>query len=157
MRRETKDNILMIIIGIVFFLNMLLLLFAAPAIKELIIIGWIILGIGALFVVLSMLTLRGKGTSKVTDSGVYGIVRHPMYLGGLLMFLSHAFFGQNWMTAINTVIGVICCYLIILSGDQRNIEKFGDEYKAYMKRVPRANFLLDIIRHLRHRKKEDQT
>lgn len=152
MRRETKDNILMIIIGIAFFLNMLLLLFAAPAIKELTVIGWIVLGIGALFVVLSMLTLRGKGTSKVTNSGVYGIVRHPMYLGGLLMFLSHAFFGQNWMTAINTVIGVICCYLIILSGDQRNIEKFGDEYKLYMQKVPKMNFIAGILRLVRSRK-----
>jgi len=143
----------MIIIGIVFFLNMLLLQFAAPAIGELVVIGWVVLGIGALFVVLSVLTLRGKGTSKVTDSGVYSIVRHPMYLGGLVMFLSHVFFGQNWMTAINTVIGVICCYLIILSGDQRNVEKFGDEYKNYMQKVPRMNFIAGILRLVRCRKK----
>ena len=152
MRRETKDNILMIIIGIVFFLNMLLLQFAVPVIEELIVLGWIVLGIGALFVVLSMLTLRGKGTSKVTDSGVYGVVRHPMYLGGLVMFFSHIFFGQNWMTAVNTVIGVVCCYFIILSGDQRNIEKFGDEYKGYMQKVPRMNFFAGIFRLVRRRK-----
>ena len=151
MRQETKDNILMIIIGIVFFLNMLLLQFAAPAIEELLVIGWLILGMGVLFVVLSVLALRGKGASKVTDSGVYGIVRHPMYLGGLVLFLSHVFFGQNWMTAINTVVGVICCYLIILSGDQRNIEKFGDEYKRYMQKVPKINFIAGILRLVRRR------
>jgi protein-S-isoprenylcysteine O-methyltransferase Ste14 len=150
LRRETKDNILLIIIGIVFFLNMILLQFAVPAIEELIVIGWGVLGIGASFVVLSILTLRRKGTSKVIDSGVYGIVRHPMYLGGLIMFLSHILFGQNWMIAITTFIGVICCYFIILSGDQRNIEKFGDEYKSYMKSVPRMNFFAGILRLASH-------
>jgi protein-S-isoprenylcysteine O-methyltransferase Ste14 len=153
MRRETKDNVLMIIIGIVFFLNMTLLQFAVPVIEELIVIGWIVLGIGALFVVLSVFTLRRKGTSQVTDSGVYGIVRHPMYLGGLVMFFSHVFFGQNLMIVFNTVIGVICCYLIILSGDQRNIEKFGDEYEQYMQKVPRMNFIAGIFRLARRREK----
>jgi protein-S-isoprenylcysteine O-methyltransferase Ste14 len=30
--------------------------------------------------------------------------------------------------------------------EQSNIEKFGDAYKRYMQVVPRANFLLGIIR-----------
>lgn len=149
MKRETKDNLLMIIIGIVFFLNMLLLQFASPILVELFYLGWIILGIGALFVVLSVLKLRGKGTSRVTDSGIYGIVRHPMYLGGLIMFLSHFFFGQNWMIAVNTLIGILCCYQSILSGDQRNLEKFGEDYKQYMERVPRINFISGIVRVVR--------
>jgi len=139
----------MIVIGVAFFLNMLLLQFASPLLVELFYLGWIILGIGALFVVLSVLTLRGKGTSKVTDSGVYGIVRHPMYLGGLIMFLSHFFFGQNWMIALNTVIGIICCYLSIQSGDQRNMEKFGEDYIQYAERVPRINFISGIVRVIR--------
>jgi len=112
-----------------------------------------ILGVGALFLVLSVLTLCGKGTFKVTDSGVYGIVHHPMYLRGLVMFLSYVFFGQNWITAINTVIGVIGCYLIILSGDERNIEKFGEEYVRYMQKVPRMNLVDGILRLARRGKK----
>jgi protein-S-isoprenylcysteine O-methyltransferase Ste14 len=152
MKQENKDNFLMSIVGIVFFLNMILLQFASPLLVELFYLGWIILGIGALFVVLSILTLRGKGTSNVTDSGVYGIVRHPMYLGGLIMFLSHFFFGQNWVIAVNTVVGIICCYLLVLSGDQRNLEKFGEEYKHYLERVPRINFIAGIVRNMREAK-----
>jgi len=38
--------------------------------------------------------------------------------------------------------------------DQRLLKKFGDDYKAYMKRVPRMNFMLGIIRLLRLRKVE---
>lgn len=158
MRRETKDNILMSIVGIVFFLNMLLLNIPlpdiAPVFEELIVVGWIVLGIGALLVILSVLTLRRKRTTNVTDSGVYGIVRHPMYLGGMVMFFSHIFFGQNWIIATSTLVGVYCCYLLIQSEDQQNIKKFGDEYKPYMQKVPRMNFVVGVIRLLRRRKRE---
>jgi protein-S-isoprenylcysteine O-methyltransferase Ste14 len=152
----TKDNILMGITGVVFFLNMLLLnipLLNVSFIEELIIVGWILLGIGALFVLLSVLKLRRKGTSNVIDSGVYGVVRHPMYLGGMVMFLSHIFFGQNWIVLISTVVGVYCCYLLIQSEDQQNIEKFGDDYKRYRAKVPGMNFVIGVIRMLQRRKR----
>ena len=157
MRGKTKDNILMGITGVVFFLNMLLLniqlLNVVPVMIELIIIGWILLGIGSLFVLLSVLILRRKSTSNVTDSGVYGVVRHPMYLGGMVMFLSHIFFGQNWIVVISTVVGVYCCYLLIQSEDQKNIEKFGDDYKRYKGKVPGMNFVVGVIRMLQRRKR----
>ena len=156
MSGKTKDNILMGITGVVFFLNMLMLnipLLNVSFIEELIIVGWILLGIGALFVLLSVLKLRRKGTSNVIDSGVYGVVRHPMYLGGMVMFLSHIFFGQKWIILISTVIGVYCCYLLIHSEDQQNIEKFGDDYKRYKEKVPGMNFVIGVIRMLQRRKK----
>jgi hypothetical protein len=72
------------------------------------------------------------------------------------MFFSHFFLGQNWMVAIGTIVAIVCCYLIILSGDQRNIEKFGDDYRHYIEKVPRINLLLGIIRLLRRRKRENE-
>jgi len=147
MNREKKDNLLMIILGISFFMNIFgINFFIPPAIRELVAIGWIIFTLGALFFVLSVITLRMKGVSKLVDSGVYGIVRHPMYLGAMMMFLSHIFLGQNWIVVIGGVVAIVSCYLIILSGDERNIERFGDDYKRYMQRVPRLNLLLGLFK-----------
>ena len=154
MRWETRDNILMIILGIAFFLNIVAINLFPPTIKELVDVGWIIFGVGAFFYILSVFTLRRKGVSNIVDSGVYGVVRHPMYLGAMLMFFSHIFLGQNWIVAIGTIVAIACCYLIILSGDQRNIEKFGDDYRHYVEKVPRTNLLLGIIRLLQRRKRE---
>jgi len=153
MRRETKDNILMVILGITFFLNIIAMNLFPPTIKELVVVGYTILGVGALFFILSVFTLRRKGTSNVVDSGIYGIVRHPMYLGGIVMFFSHIFLGQNCIVAISTIVGIACCYLIILSEDQRNIVKFGDEYRLYMQSVPRMNLLLGIVKSLMRRRR----
>ena len=144
----------MVILGITFFLNIIAMNLFPPTIKELVVVGYTILGIGALFFILSVFTLRRKGTSNIVDSGIYGIVRHPMYLGGIVMFFSHIFLGQNWIVIISTIVAIVCCYLIIQFGDQRNIERFGNDYKLYMQKVPRANFLLGIIRLLGRRKNE---
>ena len=149
-----KDNVLMVILGIAFFLNIIVMNLFPTTIEELVLVGYTILGIGALFFVLSVFTLHRKGTSNVVDSGIYGVIRHPMYLGGIVMFFSHILLGQNWIVAISTIVGIVCCYLIILSEDQRNIEKFGDEYILYMQSVPRVNLLLGVIRLQRHRKRE---
>jgi len=152
MGRKAKDNILMVIIGAVFFLNIIAINLFPPIIEELVAVGYTILGIGAVFYVLSVLTLRGKGVSRIVDSGIYGVVRHPMYLGAIIMFFSHIFLSQSWIVAIGTIVAIVCCYLIILSGDEGNIEKFGDDYKRYMRKVPRTNFVLGIIRLLRQKK-----
>jgi len=89
MRRETKDRILMSILGFAFLLNIIVINLFLPTIQELAIIGWIVFGVGASFFVLSVLTLRRKGVGDVVDKGIYGIVRHPMYLGAMIMFFSH--------------------------------------------------------------------
>lgn len=153
MGRKLKDRILMNILGIAFFLNLITINRFPPTIKELVVIGYMLLGFGALLFAWSVLTLRREGTSNVVDNGIYGIVRHPMYLGGMLMFCSHVFFCQNWIVVISTAIAIVCCYLLIHLADQRNIEKFGGSYKRYMQKVPRMNLLLGIIQMKQHGKK----
>jgi len=154
MKRETKDNILMVVLGITFFLNLIMMNLFPPTIRELVVVGYTILVIGAFFFILSAFTLRRKGTRNVVDSGIYGIVRHPMYLGAMVMFFSHIFLGQNWIVAVSTIIAIVCCYLIIQLGDQRNIERFGNDYKVYMQKVPRMNLLIEIIRLVQRRDRD---
>jgi len=115
-------------------------------IEELLYVGYTILGIGVLFFVLSVFALRKKGIGDVVDNGIYGVIRHPMYLGAIIMFFSHILLGQSWVVSVNTLIGITCCYLIILSEDKQNVEKFGYKYLLYMHSVPRINILLGIVR-----------
>jgi len=152
MKREPKDKILMVILGIAFFLNIIAINLLPANIEELVVVGYCIFGIGAVLYILSVLTLRKKGVGNVVESGIYGIVRHPMYVGAMIMFFSHIFLGQNWIAAIGTIVALVCCYLIILSDEEQSSEKYGDDYKRYMQKVPRMNFVVGIIRLLRRRK-----
>ncbi len=143
------------IVAVVFFVNMALLsglvVEITSVVEELIIVGWAVFGAGALFVTMSILTLRKKGTASLVDRGVYGVVRHPMYLGGMLMFVSHMFFGQTWMIVASTSIGVCCCYILTLWEEDQLIERFQDDYRQYMQRVPRVDFLSGTFRALGRR------
>lgn len=150
MRRETVDNVLMAVLGIVFLLNMLILSgilsTVNPTIGWLLAVGWVALIVGAALVVLSIVSLKRKGRENLIDVGVYGVVRHPMYAGGMLLFVSHIFFGQDWLIALSTVVGLCCCYLLTLSEDRRLIERFGQDYRRYMSRVPRINLASGMTR-----------
>ena len=152
MRRETADNLLMSVVGVVFVANILLLSGAItevlPAIEVFLILGWVVLVVGALLVILSFVTLRRRGVGELINVGVYKVVRHPMYVGGMMMFISHILFGQSIIIGLSTFIGLCCCYLLVRSEDLRLIEKFGLEYEEYMSKVPGVNLLLGLVRAL---------
>ena len=98
---------------------------------------------------------RGKSyihTTKLVDTGIYSIVRHPQYVTFILWAIAGMLLFQHWVIIILGIPIIPLTYIDLIRADKDAIEKFGDDYKAYMKRVPRANFFLGIIRHLRHRK-----
>ena len=103
---------------------------------------------------------KGKSyihTTKLVNTGLYSIVRHPQFVTFILWAIAGMLLFQHWIIVLLGIPIVPLTYIDLIRADKAAIEKFGDEYKAYMERVPRANFLLGIIRHLRHRKEERQT
>ena len=123
--------------------------------------GWIILAVGLILIILPRFVFRSKGkpekgkdwtdTTVLVDTGIYAIVRHPLYLGWLLMYVALILLSQHWLTVIIGIPGMACVYLISRQEDQSLIEKFGDDYKYYIQKVPRMNLLVGIIRLVRRR------
>jgi protein-S-isoprenylcysteine O-methyltransferase Ste14 len=119
-------------------------------------IGWMILWISAIFGWLPILTLKKWGevpkgksymsTVKLVDRGVYAIVRHPQYLAGILMGVALPLISQHWAVAVLGCVAIIVYYIDTFEEEKSCTEKFGDEYREYMKRVPRINFILGMIR-----------
>jgi protein-S-isoprenylcysteine O-methyltransferase Ste14 len=132
-----------------------------PVLKH---VGWIALTVSAVFGWLPIFAFRKKGgvskgrsyiqTTVLVDSGIYAVVRHPQYLAGILLSLALILITQHWFIATIGVVTMVLNYLIALKADQELTEKFGDDYKRYMQKVPRINFLLGLMRLLRHRKGE---
>jgi protein-S-isoprenylcysteine O-methyltransferase Ste14 len=122
---------------------------------------------GIVFGMLPVMEFRKKGrvrkgksyihTTKLVDTGIYSIVRHPQFVTFILWAIAGMLLFQHWIIIILGIPIIPLTYIDLIRADKDAIEKFGDDYKAYMKRVPRANFLLGIIRFLRRRKKEHQT
>jgi protein-S-isoprenylcysteine O-methyltransferase Ste14 len=127
-------------------------------------IGWVIWWVSVVLACAPIFVLKGKGgvpkgksfvrTTVLVDSGLYSIVRHPQYTAGILFSLALILISQSWLIAAIGAVVILLSYIDILMADKYEVEKFGDEYQRYMKKVPRTNFILGIIRLLRRRKGE---
>jgi len=93
------------------------------------------LGIGGLREV----TLRVAEThraERVVTTGVYSIVRHPQYLGGLLVHVGASFLLSAWFSLASTPLMVLLNYLVSRKEEEELVREFGEEYEEYRGRVP---------------------
>ena len=70
-------------------------------------------------------TLLVKHTEPVISSGVFGVVRNPMYFGSILLCLAMASFLPHWIMAALSAFNVIYIYWFMVLEEQENIKKFG--------------------------------
>jgi len=127
------------------------------------IIGWVVWAFGMVLVMAPIIMFprlggvpRGRSfvhTTQLVDTGIYAVVRHPQYTGGIYsIFLTTFLCYPHWLFGVLGVIGAVVIYMSCREEDQRLIEKFGDAYTAYMKRVPGMNIFLGFFRLLQRRK-----
>jgi len=74
---------------------------------------------------------------KLVTNGIYRYIRHPLYTFGSSMFISFALMADNWFIA---ALGIFTFTLMAIRTPKEEanlIEKFGDEYREYMKHTGR--------------------
>ncbi len=119
-------------------------------------LGWVVLWTSAIFGWLPIYTFKRRGgvprgksfvhTTTLVDSGIYSICRHPQFLAGILLGLALILIVQHWIITALGLAVMAMFYIGILEAEGSGIEKFGNDYRHYMKRVPRTNFLVGLIR-----------
>jgi protein-S-isoprenylcysteine O-methyltransferase Ste14 len=120
-------------------------------------LGWGILIVGIMFLFLASRSRRkglkskkeGESKGVLIESGMYAFVRHPEFLGHMLIFVALVLIAQHWAGIVIGVTLVVLLYLAMLEEEKGNVEKFGDAYEDYMRRVPRINLVAGIIKFLK--------
>jgi protein-S-isoprenylcysteine O-methyltransferase Ste14 len=74
---------------------------------------------------------------KLVTKGPYRWVRHPLYTVGSSMFVAFGMMANNWLIAALGVLTFILMAIRTPKEEANLIEKFGDEYREYMKRTGR--------------------
>lgn len=74
---------------------------------------------------------------KLVTNGIYRWVRHPLYTIGSSMFVSFGMMADNWFIAALGILAFIGMAIRTPTEEANLIEKFGDEYREYMKRTGR--------------------
>jgi len=75
-------------------------------------------------------------SDKLISKGIYSLIRHPLYLGMLLIFLGYLLVSAS----VGSFIHLLCLIIYLPIGiyfEERNlIKKYGEGYKNYAKQVP---------------------
>ena len=164
--KNTLWSTLLTVLGIVCFPANPLVLTGVIEVKSypaLFAIGWVVWAFGMVLVLAPIVMFPRRGgvpkgkafvnTTRLVDTGIYSVVRHPQYTGGIFsIFLTTLLWYPHWLFGVLGIIGTAVIYMGCREEDQRLIEKFGDDYKDYMKRVPRVNVFLGLL-HLMQRRK----
>jgi protein-S-isoprenylcysteine O-methyltransferase Ste14 len=95
----------------------------------------VIMGIGMLLVIFGWYQIY-KAKGQLVTTGIYARIRHPQYLGFLLITLG---LNVQWLTIITLLLWPILAvlyYRLAKTEDKEVEEKFGEEFQKYKRSVP---------------------
>jgi len=92
-------------------------------------------------------------------NGVYGVVRHPGGLGFMLFpillpIIISPYVPFTPLSIAAIIVMIAYLYYGVWLEERMDIDKWGDEYRQYMREVPRFNFIRGLW-NLRRRRRED--
>jgi protein-S-isoprenylcysteine O-methyltransferase Ste14 len=160
------DHIPVTLVTILFILQIIVGIYLLPDVTQNKVLAYAGVGLyvlsGIVFGWLPVIEFRKKGkvkdgesyihTTQIVDTGIYSIVRHPQYVTFMLWAIAGMLLFQHWIVILLGAPIFPLTYIDLIKADEDAIKKFGDNYKSYMKRVPRMNFLAGITRVLRQKK-----
>ncbi len=81
-------------------------------------------------------TLRISEGQRIVQDGPYKNVRHPGYLGVILLWVGAGLATLNWIAAAFVAFTVVAAYRYRINAEERMlVASFGEQYAAYMKRT----------------------
>jgi protein-S-isoprenylcysteine O-methyltransferase Ste14/NAD-dependent dihydropyrimidine dehydrogenase PreA subunit len=129
-------------------------------------VGWVLalVSLPFFFSTLIYFPKRGKAkegkrfvdTTVVVDSGIYSIVRHPQILGCIMLMFASVLISQHWLSLIIALPVSVWIYLEIPKEEKGLKIRLGEDYKNYIRKVPKINPVLGFIRLFRGRKELTQ-
>ena len=108
-------------------------------------VGLVVIILGQAVYALGFFAMREYPERKkvIVDWGIYGVSRHSHLLASVITILGVIIMGWNTQSTLYLflwlyfVLDIAFNHYAILYEEKRNVEKFGQEYVDYMKRVPR--------------------
>ena len=85
---------------------------------------------------LSIVFGERRETPRVIRKGVFGWVRHPVYLSEILLYLGLLMLSISLAAAVVWLIGIVFLHRISRYEELLLLERFGGEYEQYMRDVP---------------------
>jgi protein-S-isoprenylcysteine O-methyltransferase Ste14 len=92
---------------------------------------------------------------RFVEKGIYTVIRHPVYLGLMLLFIGMMFISDLRWSSILAFPSIVTMYYYTIKEEQIFVERFGEEFEDYLKRVPRLDIFLGIYRVIKKQRKKN--
>jgi protein-S-isoprenylcysteine O-methyltransferase Ste14 len=105
--------------------------------SRLLIAGLAVCALGYALVIVALAEYRRAPADRPVERGVCRFSRNPQWIGLVLVFVGIAIAVGGWLHLILTVVLVVAYHFQILLEEQSCLGLYGEEYRAYLARVPR--------------------
>ena len=82
-------------------------------------------------------TVQTREQHELITGGPYRWVRHPLYTVGTSFFVSLSLLAANWFMGLASLSVLVMLLIRLPNEEEKLIERFGDEYRAYIERTGR--------------------
>lgn len=80
---------------------------------------------------------HGQVAEVINTTGLYSLVRHPLYVGNTLMWLGPALLPGSWLLAALVLVLVMLFYERIMAAEEAYLDaRFGDAFRAWASTTP---------------------
>ena len=136
---RSKRHKMIVYIGSFFaFVYFSLIIFTSLKIGSAVFIPGIILYIlGLAGFVVALFNFKSASLEQPITSGLYRISRHPQQLMFFVIFIGICIAIGSWLALFTQIISSLFLHSRILAEESACLERYGDSYRRYMKRVPR--------------------
>lgn len=105
--------------------------------------GQITVAVGGLMVIVHHAVLRSRAksianpTALVTSGGLFGVIRHPMYLGDFVVIAGLALMAPSWISVAVVPVAFMALLHLARHDDALMAERFPNDFEAYRQRTSR--------------------
>lgn len=92
---------------------------------------------GTVLLAVSVINFAAPSENGINQKGIYRLSRNPMYAAYFVFFFGCALLAQSLLLLGITVVFQVAAHWIIRSEERWCIERFGEAYLQYMKKVAR--------------------
>jgi len=101
------------------------------------ILGIILYVVGFGGFIIALFNFKNTPLDQPVTRGLYRISRHPQEFMLFILFLGICIAISSWLALFILIISKLFRHFGILAEEKYCLERYGDSYRAYMKRIPR--------------------
>jgi protein-S-isoprenylcysteine O-methyltransferase Ste14 len=136
--RTRRQKIVIYIGSLLAFIYFALIIFTPLKIGSNVFIpGIILFALGLAGFVIALFNFKNAPLDRPVTRGLYRISRHPQQLMFFISFLGICIAIGSWPALFIKIISSLFLHSRILAEEKACLERYGDSYRDYMKRVPR--------------------